>query len=280
MKAQDFLFGVRDFFTVLVPGATLAFVLLAFGGFSLEEQGTLLEITARTFGALPDSVQVFGFGVLSYALGQAVSAISGLLDLPIDRMERNLGRLSVRDPLLRRYRPAMRLWRYRCLASVLKEQITEQLLGEAGDEAGERPAKAASRQPLWTVKAFWRDYLRLCEPTAIAELDRIESAQKMFRSFGIVLLIALPLVLGRFEPLHYGLTAVLLVAFYALFARFRIEFFYRLYKLAILTTVPEGIVARAGEAFFADAGTLLAKIDASARPSGAGEPAVEEGAPC
>lgn len=274
MKAQDFLFGVRDFFTVLVPGATLAFVLIAFGGFSVE-QGTLLEITSRTFERMPDSMQVFGFGVLSYALGQAVSAVSGLLDLPIDRAERNLGRLSARYPLLRRYRPAMRLWRYRCLASVLKERITEQLLGLAGDEAGrpesgERPAKTASGQPLWTVKAFWRDYLRLCQPEAIAELDRIESAQKMFRSFGIVLLIALPLVLGRFEPLHYALTAVLLVAFYALFARFRIEFFYRLYKLAILTTVPEGTVARAGKAFFADAHILLAHIDANARPPGAG----------
>lgn len=261
MKPQDFLLSARDFFAVLIPGSVLIFVLVVFAD-SLGEAPRWLTNASEKFRALPDVVQAFGYGVAGYSLGQAVSGVSSLLDWPVDWLERHSGGRLARSALLRRLDPEMRLWCFRCLASKLKERATRELLypGLSGTAApGVATASEDDSMQLWSVRSFWRDYLRLNKSDAVAELDRLESTQKMFRSFGIVALVTAALLAPTLHAAALTLTALSFLICYYFFAKFRLEFFYRLYKLAILTTLPDDLLKRVREPFFASIPDTLAE---------------------
>jgi hypothetical protein len=265
MKPQDLLLGVRDFFAILIPGAILLLVLQALAPLPDPLPKWLLEAAARIkgFSGLPEA---FVFAVAAFVAGQIVSSLSTILDWPVDRFERNCGPLLTRYPALGRLDPGLRLWRFRCLATVLKDQATSRLLhpeGQGLDSARSRREILRGDDRLWSVKSFWRDYLRLNEPEAIAELDRIESHQKMFRSFGIVALILALLLLPRLDAVYRALAPLAFLVCYYLFVRFRLEFFYRLYKLAVLTTLPNDFLKKEkDDPFFAGVPALLADIAA------------------
>ncbi|HYI47734.1 MAG TPA: hypothetical protein VEX35_04640 [Allosphingosinicella sp.] len=270
MKAQDLLLGVRDFFAVLIPGAVLLFVLTAVA--ALDEVAPEWLVAAASAAQkqsaalkLSETGNVFVFAIAAYAAGQIVSAASSLLDWPVDWFERTCGRWSIGNPLLRRLDPRVRLWRFRCLAMELKDEATWALLWPDASRT-DRPERRSNCfddrfNPLWSVRSFWRDYLRLNKPDAIAELDRIESAQKMFRSLGVVLLAMAGILAPSLSTLQLAGTALLFLLCYLLFVRFRLAFFYRLYKLALLTTLPEGHVEKSAGAFFERIPDLLNAIE-------------------
>jgi hypothetical protein len=275
MKPQDLLLGVRDFFAILIPGAALLLVLQALAPLPDSLPAWLTKALARIdgFSGLPGA---FIFAVAAFVAGQVVSSLSTLLDWPVDRFERNCGPLLKRYPRLRRLDPGLRLWRFRCLATVLKDRATSRLI-DSGD--GAAPASGPGRQDrlrgddrLWSVKSFWRDYLRLNQPEAIAELDRIESHQKMFRSFGIVALILAGLLVPHLEAVYLVVAPLAFLVCYYQFVRFRLEFFYRLYKLAVLTTLPDDFLKKVVDPFFAGVPSLLKEIGAGSGTAGPSEP--------
>lgn len=157
MKPTDFLIGVRDFFTRLVPGAL--FLLL------FPPAGFLVAAGADALGLLT-------FAIAAYLVGSVAAGAGGALDGAADwAIDRSLFRRLFAPDLTAREGRA--------------EKLRDELL------AGARPATAAGAPE--TPKVFWWDYFRLHCPAAIAELDRIEAAQKLFRS-----LIAVFVVIGAY----------------------------------------------------------------------------------
>jgi len=153
MKPQEFLIGIRDFFAVIIPGATLLF---------------LLPITpvAKQLPKL-DGLALFGAGIAAYLVGSVASGIGSLLDLAVDPalesegFRKHLGRkLKARESLARS----------------LRDETLRMADYPAPDDHPE------------SVKSFWWSYLRLNCPAAIAELDRIEATSKLFRSLVAVFL--------------------------------------------------------------------------------------------
>jgi len=208
-KPQDFFLGVRDFFAVLVPGAT--FLLL------LPEK----SLAVAGFGR--SGLALLGVVIAAYLVGSVASAAGAALD-------------HVVDPLL-----ASRRFRDRFGATLrrrqdLAERLQAELLGQCGDPL----AGAEGRE---TVKDFWWTYLRLNSAEAMTELDRIEGTQKLFRSlvavFLALALIAFPptaawmhpsLAAGhRFATGHYLAFAAVSAVLYA---AARSSFLHALYRLA------------------------------------------------
>jgi hypothetical protein len=147
MKPVDFIMGIRDFFSRFVPGAVFLF----------------LFPPANTLIADEDSgLVLLAFAIAAYLAGSVAAGAGGLLDTLTDALLRN-----------RAFRGAFapNLARREALAISLRDQL---LTTRLGVPAGSKDAES--------VKSFWWDHLRLNCPAAIAELDRIEAAQKLFRS--------------------------------------------------------------------------------------------------
>ena len=147
MKPQDFFIGIRDFFAIWIPGAVFLSLLSSptFGAVKLEAGGS----------------NILAFAIAAYVLGSVVSVIGALLDYPADLIMRSGW---FRDSI------GAQLHEREILAAELRQQII----------AG---SSYPFSEPLpMSTRMFWWDHLRLECPIAIAELDRIEAAQKLFRS--------------------------------------------------------------------------------------------------
>lgn len=230
MKPGDFLIGLKDFFAVLIPGAVLTFLIAS----SAEAAGpppSWWNALADTFRGLGAAEKTLASAVIAYACGQVVASLSSLLDAPVDLFERNYGEKTGKY-FLWGIDPQARLVTYRRIASRLKDEVARRLFGTG----------ASDRAEFWSAKSFWKDFLRLCEPVASAELDRIESTQKLFRSLAVVfLLVAGATILNSTWSAAGASLTAFAMCFY-LYARFRLEFMYRLYKLAVLTSFDAKIV--------------------------------------
>jgi hypothetical protein len=148
MKPQDFFIGIRDFFAIWVPGAVFLILLALKGPEPLMTQG----------------LGLLTFAIAAYVVGSVASGAGTLLDFPVDAVLQSkwFGR-TVGKKLSRR--------------KVVASDIQKELLKGC-------PASSAVHSSE-SAKSFWWDHLRLnCAP-AIAELDRIEAAQKLFRSLTI-----------------------------------------------------------------------------------------------
>lgn len=151
MRPQDLLIGVREFFSILIPGAAFLFF--------LKQTEIDLSSQALTVAALAAPVAAYLFGAMASGLGS-------LLDEPVDRL--------LHSRFLRR-KFLTSLERRERLAGAIQAHLV------LSCPKGMYPAfpDLPSRQ----LKAFWWDYLRINCPAAISELDRLEAAQKMGRSF-------------------------------------------------------------------------------------------------
>lgn len=204
MRPQDFLIGIRDFFAILIPGAT--FLLLRPFAFIPESS------------AMKEPMTIFGLTIAAYLIGSVASAIGSLLDFVVDPLlNSRCFRSRIGRKLLRRERLANRL---RC--AVLRQC---------------NPPIAPGRHPE-TVKEFWWNHLRLNCPAAISELDRIEAIQKLFRSLvtvfaGAAIVFAWP---GGLQPPDPAIGAAHLTVAAAgaagLYASGRYSFLSSLYRLA------------------------------------------------
>lgn len=145
MKPQDFLVGIRDFFSVVVPGAI----------FLLCIPSALLPK-----GPQDATLSLFAAAIAAYLIGALASVVGSLLDKPVDPALES-------DFVKHRWK---RLGDRAALASEMQDRVLERLA----------PAERAKYKE--SLKSFWWGHLRLRCPEAIAELDRIEAVQKLCRS--------------------------------------------------------------------------------------------------
>jgi hypothetical protein len=208
MKPGDLALGIRDLFAVLVPGALLLLLIPP------TYTSWLLGDPLRVADALRDTIL---FLTSAYAVGSLIGAAAGLLDPLAERM----------------YRPATSLWPSR--RSVAKDEAAQfESLRSTARGLERRILKdtgvPTNDTPLWNDKAFWRNYLRISSAPAVAELDRVEGQQKLFRALGVVFLLV-----AAVSGLAAGSLAAIVVGllFFALFVTYRRRFNIRLYQLAI-----------------------------------------------
>jgi hypothetical protein len=243
MKPGDFLIGLRDFFAVLIPGAVLTFLIASFAEVAGEDLPSWWTALADTFDRLGAAERTLAYAIIAYACGQVVASLSSLLDLPIDAFERSFGQ-NTGKYFLWGIDPQARLVTYRRLATDLKNEVACRLLGgsDAGCEKIRIGIAAGEVRELWSTKSFWKDFLRLCEPVATTELDRIESTEKLFRSLAVVFLLVASATGWNSNWSAAGAALIAFAVCFYLYARFRLGFMYRLYKLAVLTSFDAKVV--------------------------------------
>ncbi len=161
MNPQNYMLGIRDVFSVLVPGAALLL---------------LLDITfARP--SCGGGIEFLAFAIASYLLGHVAFTVGALFDplaIALIRMRLHRGdqlvsgeQASARD----------RIEYQHDFAGTLKDMIVERSSGNG---------EAIQSDKINDTKGFWWDQLRLNCPPAVAELDRLEGIQKLFRSLFVV----------------------------------------------------------------------------------------------
>ena len=171
MKPQDFFIGLRDFFSVVVPGAV-------FVALQPLDRSSLLTSSQAVEAAL-------ALAIAAYILGSVASAIGAGLDWVTDPI--------IEHPLRQRLLGG-RLEERRGAAESLRLELLE------GCSA---PLIAAAN--IEKTKGFWWDHLRLNSDVAIAELDRLEASQKLFRSLvATFALLALAYALPDRLLLNFG----------------------------------------------------------------------------
>jgi hypothetical protein len=160
------MLGIRDVFAVLVPGAALLLLLdVAFEG--------------RNHGA---GIEFLAFAIVAYLVGSVAFAIGSFLDPLAAKVNAWFFR---KVPVARHLVGAATIDEVReegKTAARLSRQILESAAGEGWRH---------DRRRLGHAKGFWWNQLRLNSPAAIAELDRLESIQKLFRSLFVILLAAI-----------------------------------------------------------------------------------------
>ncbi len=242
MKPGDFLIGLKDFFAVLIPGAVLAFLIASSAEAGGDPPGWWKALAA-TFDHLGAAEKTLASAVIAYACGQVVASLSSLLDAPIDLFEQHYGEKTGKY-FLWGIDPQARLVTYRRIASDLKDEVACRLFAaDASDRAAMKASMATGEiREFWSTKSFWKDFLRLCEPVATAELDRIESTQKLFRSLAVLFLLVAGATVWNSTWSAAGAALTAFVLCFYLYARFRLEFMYRSYKLAVLISFDANIV--------------------------------------
>jgi hypothetical protein len=163
MNPQNYMLGIRDVFSVLVPGAALLM---------------LLDVTfARpSYGG---GIEFLAFAIAAYLLGHVAFTIGALFDpwaiaLIRMRLRRRRRRMSGEEASA----PDRMLYQHD-FAGVLKDMIIAKVSGKG---------ESIQSDKINDIKGFWWDQLRLNCPPAVAELDRFEGIQKLFRSLFVVFL--------------------------------------------------------------------------------------------
>lgn len=219
MKPADFLIGIRELFSIFVPGVLGLLILRD----ALHPRYPL-PLSATGFDLLAQIL-------LAYLLGAVAAGIASGLDFPTDRLHRRLMGWDLSY--------AMRLNRRREVAEALRRELLDDC-----------PPAIRSVEGDERVKAFWWDYLRLHCPAAISELDRVEANQKLFRTmaamlalmavFGGVSVFLHLLMIALKQPVYVplfsgsaivGLFALALVCFVFYFFN-RLAFLSLVYRLA------------------------------------------------
>jgi hypothetical protein len=177
MNPQNYMLGIRDVFSILVPGAALML---------------LLDI-ALGVQSYPGAIAFLAFAIVAYLFGSLAFAVGGFFDDWASSLNRWYLR---RRPWTRAGQEPSTLERvqyHQDYAAALQKLvvINAAAMGE--------PVEGAK---VGHTKGFWWDQLRINCPPAIAELDRLESIQKLFRSLFVVLLAASLIwaALALFDP--------------------------------------------------------------------------------
>lgn len=234
MKPGDLFIGIRDFFTVLMPGVALL-VLVPIDWTWLIE---------RLPESRPDAVLLLAFLLVAYAAGTLLSGVAGLIDDVIDE------RLESRRKAFEHSSVQPAFWRF---SRAERQAARAERIAHALERAVASPLCQLEKGRPWSTKAFWWNYLRLNSPEAIAELNRVEAHQKMFRSFALLAVI-MGVVFGIREQWPEAAYAMAgLVAFTAFYVRYRIRFMRRLFELAVIQCLPAVETCAAVNVFFSDA---------------------------
>jgi hypothetical protein len=173
-KPGDFFLGVVDFFATLLPGALITFLLI-----KAAERICQTAISAQLcslFAGLPhEGAQGWvAFAIVSYVLGHSVFLIGSLfLDDVYDQTYRKWHETEVES---------------------LKQRA--ELLG--GRILNQEYYKHEDSILNWATA-----FVRLRNPSAAVEIDRLEADSKFFRSLTVVLALGWPMLTFLFEGNFY-----------------------------------------------------------------------------
>ena len=202
MKPQDLFLSLREFFAIFVPGAVAIYAFIALN------RPTLPNID------LVPGAQTLLVAAAAYGVGNVLYAAGALLDGWYAKVERRLMRGSREK----------RFEIFEQVATAARKEAISKL-----PEAGSDLAKS------WSNRSFWSDQLRYACPVGSAELDRLESTQKFFRTFTVLLLLAgvNAIVTKEWAPAAIAVAAMAIcLGFYA---QRRAEWTYRMHKWVFLT---------------------------------------------
>lgn len=184
-KLSDFYVGVVDFFSVLLPGALLAFL--------FRDSYVWREIIGPTLPSIQEGLQEWAvFIVASYLLGHFVNLVASYLDHSYDFLMGRQGKggriqaFLVRRSLIRGiHGPALRA-RDAMRKTFVTGRDLEALPRRVMAIRNERLNDAADND---LINAFqWAKInLLLQHPAAAVEVQRLEADSKFFRSLVIVL---------------------------------------------------------------------------------------------
>lgn len=164
-KPGDFFVGVVDLFSILLPGAMLAYLSMGF----VEAASLGLPPIAR--GGVEGWI---AFVLVAYVFGHFLFVVGGFFEELLDPVERwEELKWSKRD------RSAEQVAGKRMCAA-LRSSLGTEVIGPVcdGEKCEER-----------LVRRMIKSSLRVQSPVAAAELDRLEAVSKFFRSFSFVMLI-------------------------------------------------------------------------------------------
>jgi hypothetical protein len=158
-KPSDFFVGVVDLFSILLPGAMLAYLSADF------VKAEAIDLTPIKWGTVEGWIV---FVMAAYVFGHFVYVAGAFLEELYDPVKR----LSRADSHAEKFATHIMRLRLMALPSVK---------GTNGADGGKWEDKLVKRM----IKASVRMHI----PAAALELDRIEAVSKFFRSFAIVTLI-------------------------------------------------------------------------------------------
>jgi hypothetical protein len=154
MKPGDFLIGVLDFFSIILPGMMATWLVVQYVPQPVLRQALTFGIEAQPNPY--DWVLVSAFLLSSYTLGHFVFMIGSHLDESYDHWRRH-NKPSSRDKAF-------------LAAEKLRATVNEELVGSN-----------------LTVLKWARAYVTIKASHARAEIDRFEADQKFFRSLVVVM---------------------------------------------------------------------------------------------
>ncbi len=209
-EPQKFFVGVIDFFSVLLPGATLTY-------FFMGKVGS--QVLVGRYGHMSDNEAALVFLFASYLLGHFLFLIGSLLDANVyekireatkqESPKESLRRFTVTGPRLSPIPPRIRRW------------LARQCFGNNPDAALDRVVLLKEGyleriQAPQTINAYqWsKARLTLLHPEALSVVNRFEADSKFFRSFIPVLVILLGSEIVR--PQHHWSLLAMYIVFLAL----------------------------------------------------------------
>lgn len=176
-EPQKFFIGLMDFFSILLPGALLTYLLM-------DEVGPVV-LGCDRYQELTDAKDVAAFLVASYLVGHLVFLLGSWLDLPYDWLR---GRSLNKQIIRLAHRGTLSPWFVRALSWMVFKQEQDLAVACAGK------IKAQALTPLQAQEAIntfqWSKALLAKEyPDSLATVHRFEADSKFFRCFVIVLAV-------------------------------------------------------------------------------------------
>jgi hypothetical protein len=180
IKPADFQFGLRDFLTILVPGAVLAFAASPWHPY-LFGPDRLFPVPTGEAGSAA------AFLITAYISGHLVEAVaSALLDPVYDRTYRTIRRLAPAKGITRPFGERVRrAWRLR------DAEVYDPLLDAASAIHEARLAERSIHTPLTgsplpSVLDWAQSAVVLRASAGATEIESLQAASKFFRSMAVV----------------------------------------------------------------------------------------------
>ncbi|HQY57232.1 MAG: NUDIX domain-containing protein [Nitrospira sp.] len=176
-EPQKFFIGLMDFFSILLPGALLTYLLM-------DEVGPVI-LGCNRYQDLSDAKGVAAFLVAGYLVGHLVFLLGSWLDLPYDWLR---GRSLNKQIIRLAHRGMLSPWFVRAFSWIVFKQEQDLAVICVGK------IKAQALKPLqaqYAINTFqWSKALLAKEhPDSLAAVQRFEADSKFFRCFVVVLAV-------------------------------------------------------------------------------------------
>ncbi|MEK6804179.1 MAG: NUDIX domain-containing protein [Nitrospirota bacterium] len=178
-EPQKFFIGLMDFFSILLPGALLTYLLM-------DKMGPVVLGYDR-YQELTEAKGVAAFLVASYLVGHLVFLLSSWLDLPYDWLRH---RSSNKQIIRLAHRGTLSPWFVRALCWIVFKQEQDLAVNCAG-KIKEQALKPLQAQNAVNTFQWSKALLAQEHPDGLATVQRFEADSKFFRCFTVVLLLLL-----------------------------------------------------------------------------------------